>query len=490
MAEAYSDSWRKHSGILRIVSVAGALLAASGAGMAIPFAPAIAILPLAALALVLIVTKAQFRLAFLILGGLTVLHSSGGLSLVKIAYLVGTGVALSAAVRNLVRRSWNHSDTVSFRPLLWCSLLFFLLVAISFPVAMVSGNSVSAWLRDVAPYLLFASVPIFALDCRANIRESILISTLLVAGLLSSASFAVQILQRRNYLEIPFHEVVLPSFLLSAALFCFAFSRVLNRKRARLFWFAVSVVVVFLLLGTGTRSILVLLLAPPFVVIVTRGKTVGRILPLVFLGGVIITLALVLAPSLSRYTSGGSERLLGRWQSIPAVLANPQADWSVVERGVQTRVAWATFAASPVLGSGPGHVFNWNTPYGTQKHTFNIDTPVSYLAKFGVAGLMVLAAMVVAFIVSLRRVTLYAGRSLGSALAGYGTVVAGAAAFESPFEDKGLSFGLIFLLALMVQGQARSLDTRRVSKGMLNEDRATDWESVSTADTEAELVPN
>jgi hypothetical protein len=91
------------------------------------------------------------------------------------------------------------------------------------------------------------------------------------------------------------------------------------------------------------------------------------------------------------------------------------------------------------------------THFGSRESDFILDTPVTFPAKFGVLGLLVLLFVVAKFFVFTRRL----GRGRAPtvaylALVGYLTVVAALGLLAPPFEDKGLSFGLILILALVL----------------------------------------
>jgi hypothetical protein len=84
------------------------------------------------------------------------------------------------------------------RPLLAVSLAFFALGAVSFAISYTNEIGFVAWLRDVVPYRLFASAPIFALDAQAPFGSRGLVALLVIAGTTAALLFAVGWLERRS----------------------------------------------------------------------------------------------------------------------------------------------------------------------------------------------------------------------------------------------------------------------------------------------------
>ena len=128
--------------------------------------------------------------------------------------------------------------------------------------------------------------------------------------------------------------------------------------------------------------------------------------------------------------------------ALGLLLLVANSDGSYQERIDQTRIAWSTFVSEPVLGSGPRHLFEWTTAAGKLRASFTIDTGLSFPAKFGAGGVLVLLALVLAFVSFLRN----AGR--GSrltvpqvALLGYAALAFLNLPFSFDLEDKGSASG-------------------------------------------------
>jgi O-antigen ligase len=136
------------------------------------------------------------------------------------------------------------------------------------------------------------------------------------------------------------------------------------------------------------------------------------------------------------------------------------ADRSYLDRVSQTEAAWALFRSSPLVGVGPGVPIEWTDSLGRPKSSPLVDSPASFLTKFGLLGLVAVGFLVIGFVATLRRIRIRAGRRTIAqyALIGYGAVVACLSLLLNSFEDKGLSIGLALLLALAVREASDRMD--------------------------------
>jgi hypothetical protein len=137
-------------------------------------------------------------------------------------------------------------------------------------------------------------------------------------------------------------------------------------------------------------------------------------------------------------------------QSATSFIGDSGSGQSYTARLAQTRVAWDAFASAPIFGVGPGWTYQWQDRFGVYS-SFSIDSPAAIPAKFGIVGLVAMAAIVVALIVLTRNLRVQREPSTAwTALVAFLAVVAAGAPLGSPFEDKGLGFGLLILIALAV----------------------------------------
>ena len=124
-------------------------------------------------------------------------------------------------------------------------------------------------------------------------------------------------------------------------------------------------------------------------------------------------------------------------------------DESLKERNRETSAAFDTWKASPVAGVGAGHEFTWRAYGGRPRRSFLIDSPLGFVAKFGVVGVFALALAVVsvgAFVHQRRRDP--RSKVGGDALLAFGAVALLGLVLGVPLEDKGFGLGFLLLLAL------------------------------------------
>jgi hypothetical protein len=127
------------------------------------------------------------------------------------------------------------------------------------------------------------------------------------------------------------------------------------------------------------------------------------------------------------------------------------------ERIAQTKVAFQAFTAHPVLGVGLGERFVWTMPSGTPVVTFNLDTTVSYAAKFGLVGIVALAGVGWTW-VRLASESPRVERVVTSASLAFLAVTVCLFPLATPMEDKGFSFGLMFLLSIALSSGPVAID--------------------------------
>jgi hypothetical protein len=121
-----------------------------------------------------------------------------------------------------------------------------------------------------------------------------------------------------------------------------------------------------------------------------------------------------------------------------------------LDRQAQTRVAKEIFVAHPILGSGPGTYFNWTAQNRQKVLSFLIDSPMAYPAKFGAVGLVVLLFLVLEYGSFLRSAFRFDHpRPETLALGAYAVFAVLGSLLGNPLEDKGLTLGLVLLLALL-----------------------------------------
>lgn len=396
------------------------------------------------------------RLATITFGGVLVLQSSDALDAPKIAYLVLAGAAVLVAFVRLPSLRHTRAFSVT-RPLLVAMIALLAVIALSLPVALSHRVSPMSWLRDAVAYGLFALVALVALDAhRASHR--LLLGLALVVGALSTASYILTWLDIRSIAEAPIERLVLPSGGLASMFFLLTSAYSFRPSRRQILWAAVAgaTLGLFLIIGTRGRIPFVLL---PLVLAAASSAGVRANFRSWAIQYVVAALVVVSVPVIQElWTPPGTPpelrptQVIGRRvDSIDDLVTNPAGDASMRERVSQTLGAWDVFAANPVLGAGPGLAIPWTDYAGKPQAGYDLDSPVLLLAKFGLVGALAAMGWLVAFG---RLSTAVIGRIREQPefvlLVGQIVVFLYASIFSPPMQDKGMSFALIFVLALVL----------------------------------------
>lgn len=404
----------------------------------------------------------RLRVAFVLFGGMLALQSSATLDATKFAYLVGMVLCLAGALVAVwaVRRTPDVRRAVAW---IAASAALAVVIAISFLVARANGTSTTDWLRDAAAYALFAALPVYALDGRASSSRKLLVAMLVVAGLLGGLSWAVEWLNRRDILDLPFARLVFPSPQLPGMLFLFAMASALTAGRRGGKWIVLAGLTLGLFLVTGTRSSLLLLIGPLAMAALAGWDRIGRSMRILLLHAVVAVavvlafqLAVILPAALGLGRAAGEPgssspgNILGdRIGSMPGLLGDPTSDGSFKERLAQYQAAWALFVSSPIVGVGPGHSIDWVDVSGNPRTGFTADTPLVLPAKFGLLGILVFIGVAMAYGFTVRAALRRDRRSaITLTLVGYGLWTIVSLPLGFPIEDKGASLALVLLLAL------------------------------------------
>ena len=401
---------------------------------------------------------AALRMAFVVVGGLLVLVSNTNhLTATKVGYFAGVALALLSILRR--RELWADLGrrATTIRTLAPLTLALGALIVISLPVAHAEHTGLSPWLRDAATYGLVAAVPLFIWDFERNASPrlgQLAIALLALGGVLSGLSLIVQWLGTRNVTSSRISLHILPGQFLPGALALFLAARAGSASRGR-GWYALGALAIPLaLILTGTRSLISLLVC---VAIVLASRWQNKRALLLWSGAAIVAVTLIVAALVALGHRGhpGLARLSHRITSIPHTVAHPNSDASYRLRANEWHVAWETFKAHPLVGVGPGHTFTWNCkssgcPAGTQSR-YDIDSPLTFPAKFGVLGLVGLAFVVFGLMDFLRARRQTAPHDAWLAFAWYLVFAVAELPFGWPLEQKDFGLGLLLLGALVVQ---------------------------------------
>ena len=402
------------------------------------------------------------RIVFVVVGGLFIFQSSDQLSPAKLYFLIGTAMSVAGALRHY-RRMKHDPARSDIAPLLAASRAFGLLIIVSLLVAIAYGTPQTAWLRDAAPYLLFAAAPLLAYDAQTAWSPRALRRLLVFAGIVGTLAFAAEWLSNRRIIELSY-VFALPTFLLGAALFAYAMAVVLEEENRRLGWLVLASVILAALIATGTRATVILVAVPLAIIVGARRHVARRSIRFAIVIPAVALLVVLGVQALISFTGADRSALASRIELLRDT--GTSSDQSYGDRLAQTRVAWDAFKDSPLLGVGPGHLFEWVDPAGFEHSVTVVDSPAEYLAKFGLLGLWPLVVLVWAVGRTLRLLRQRAGKRTISQLAivGLGGAFVSWWALGVPFNDKGLASGFLLLLALALS-EASML--RRASRSAL-----------------------
>ena len=446
---------------LRIGLVVGAAI---GVGAAIALWPYAALVPIAAILVAFVFFRPLVRLPAVVLGGLATLSSTSDITITKFAYLALVAVALCGALVNVTRRNSDNANVLA-RPVLWWSGALLAVIVASTLITLAMGTPPGVCLRDAASYILFASVPLFALDWLSDSSSNQRTLFLVAVGSLAALSYSVAWIERRHLAELPITQIVDPSALLACSLVAFASSRALLGNRHRIWWAAIAATITALLILSASRTLLLVVLAPVAIILFNLRHVASR--PLRVLGFVVLAGAVCVGAVYGALSLGlvDSVTVIGRLQSIFGLLGSSAADITYQGRLIESQEAWQAFLSRPFIGVGPGYLFTIHQPGTPVIYDTAIDSGMAFVAKFGALGLVALGALGVSYISLAKRLHKSPRHRVdSSALVGLFAVAIPWLLIGNPFDDKGLSFGLAILVASALSGNSGPPDLVEIAR--------------------------
>lgn len=397
------------------------------------------------------------RMAIITVGGILVLQSSDDLDAPKFFYLILSGTATMVAVLR-VRHLRATPGFHAMRGLLLASGALLAVVAVSLPVALLHGVAPSAWLRDATSYALFGAVAFIALDAHGQANSRWMLALALMVGALATISYVIVWMDQRSLLTVPIERLVLPSGALASMFYVVTSSYSFRAAHHRLLWAVIAGIVLgsFLIIGTRGRLPFVVL---PLVLGLWSTRQVRANLPswivhFAAAAAVVVTVPLLqelATPSTTPPAQRPTEVLGRRIDSVDDLVTNPGGDPSMRERVSQTIGALQVFISDPIVGAGPGLEIPWTDYAGETQQGYALDSPIILLSKFGLVGLAAAALWVAAFSVLGRHVyDRIRGTPESLILVGEAAVLLYASVFQPPMQDKGTSFALMIVLALVL----------------------------------------
>jgi O-antigen ligase len=191
------------------------------------------------------------------------------------------------------------------------------------------------------------------------------------------------------------------------------------------------------------------------IVLVSRWQEKRALLLLTGAAIVLVTAFVAVTVTIGHRGHPGLAKLSHRITAIPHTVAHPNSDASYRLRANEWRVSWEAFKAHPIVGVGPGHIFTWSCrtsgcDTGTLSR-YDLDSPVTFAAKFGLIGLVGLVFVIYALVDFLRARRPTAPHDAWTAFTWYLVFAVTELPFGWPPEQKDFSLGLLLLGALVVQ---------------------------------------
>lgn len=437
--------WGSQAQTGRAIGVVVVLAAAAAAGAVGAINPAVLLVACVATVATVAIPSPAARFAIVVAGGLTVFGNSDQLGVPKFAYLGWVVISTALAIAALAADR-EHRHLADIRPLLLTSAAVVGAIALSLVVALSTGTPFIDSLRDAAPYGLLAVAPLLAWDGARSRLGPHMEATIVAAGLIASAGFAIQFLGRRGIADLPLATLGLGSGLLGALAFAVAIAALLSRRPRRFLWVLVATAIVTLLLITGTRSALVLLVGPVAMVL-AQGQRFSRAIRLASTAVVVGIVVLTLAFLVSQASLIDVVRLTDRLGLLTSLGSNLSADQSYIERATQVGLAYSAFMGSPVVGVGLGFRFDWVHLGGESFPTYTIDTGLSLAAKFGLVGLGLFGIAASAALSFYRRLRIRLPEHVRLSFVGFAAVSIAMLPLGNPLEDKGFGLAVAMLVA-------------------------------------------
>ena len=334
-------------------------------------------------------------------------------------------------------------------------------IALSSIVAISDGIPIQRWSADVLAPFAIATAPFAAAAVADAASIAAVRFSLGLSGLIAAISFATYWRDARG-IDASVSAAGLASWYIPLGAATYVAPRD-GRHRRPLFGGICAAVLLMPLVLSGSRIAIIpvgtfclWLVVRPLLVerrAVPRWQGVAR--------AVVAILALwLLASATGIAASSGGARFLSSFDVLSDGLSE---DLSFQERRTQTDLAIDALGANPLLGTGPGFVYEWTTPTGRFKQSPVAESPAGLLADYGLLGAAVLATLVVAIATRsfrrLRRRRSALGRPADEALVVVCLAALCNAVVASPFDDKGLALVLILLLALsFAEGDLDAVD--------------------------------
>ncbi len=393
--------------------------------------------------LAFVLTRPAGRLVVVFVGALLVFQSSASVGLPKLAFLAVfllCGAVSAVRVHQLFVQEW----AVPFKPVVVVGVAYLGYLVLTAVVATGNGTPPASWLRDVVAYALLAVAPLLAVDAASTMSIRATKRFLVALALVVPAGFSADWLSRRGASGLPVQRFILATIALPIVLFAYVLVRAATGPH-RPRWLLLTLWIPTVLLFSGTRTVLVFGLGLLGLVGNQAKVRLGSI-RVVALAGLLVGLGTSALWWLAGAT--GQSRFLGDRAESVTRLFQSQADASAVLRRRAYAYTLEAIQSSPLLGTGPGHLFPSVEP--GQAAGLTLDSPLLVTAKFGLVGTVALAAFLGSIVVTFHRVRLRSGwTAAGTTGRVTAVVLLALAPFGAIVEDKGFVLAVLLILLLL-----------------------------------------
>lgn len=388
------------------------------------------------------------RLFLIIAGALVIFQSSDSLTPIKLAYFALLLVVVTAATHGWTGRIFQASALAG------------LVLAVLTVWAIDQGATIQDALRDSSTYFMLLFASILAIDFGRQLDERVLWRATIMAGFVGSYGWIAEWMGRREIASLP--QFGLPSSLLVGLAISATSAQALTGNRPARWWAATAALLGSALL-TGTRNAAIFALAPLVIVawsfrhpsIVSplpsaehhvsraepsRSRSRTSLRAAVVVVPIFLVVAFTISPLIGIDRAGALARLLTVFD-----LENPGSTASLVERQIQQDLALTAIREHPLIGSGPGTIFEAYRPTSNiTTSAFTLDTSLVVPAKWGIVGTLVLALVFKRWWALLKPQS-HSPNRWGLTALGLAVVLVVQGALTSVVEDKGLWMALMLL---------------------------------------------
>jgi hypothetical protein len=423
----------------------GGLLAAltvlSGAATAYDHRIPIVFTALGALVLVLLSDRAEL---LALAGGAVFLLGSTAFGVSKLAYLL---VVSLVTAKSFIHRANGVSQVQRFPQ--HCFLPLTLYLVLSVGVSYAHGIALLPCLRDIAPYLLFVTIPLNANAFAHRVTKRFVEGLFVVLGGATAIGFFINWASLRGLSDLSATYTPLATGTFAMAAASYTFARWLHSGCKGILAPTYGLGTSLLLVLTGSRSSLLIVISLMMTVLLSIGKgfvSASALMRITFGLGIAAVLTFAIGSAVNLSFGKVGERLA----TLSVLTSSHRAgDQSYIERERQTSEANLAWQAHPLLGMGPGFTFSFYRADKRLSRSAVVDSPFGVFSDYGLFGVASLALCAV----GLLGLTIKIGRRSPGAIA-MGSLITISLIFAisgSPVEDKGFSMALLFLIILSIQ---------------------------------------